>query len=63
MSFFQKLGSDTKLMWAGRGFRVCSGDFGEIGEEQGDMITDRNSNLGFTAFDSIHEIKINTESK
>ena len=27
------------------------------------MITDRNLNLGFTAYDSIYEIKINTESK
>ena len=37
-----------------------------IGEEQAwglDMITDRNPDLGFTAYDIIHGIKINIKSK
>ena len=32
-------------------------------EERKDMIADRNPDLGFTAYDSIHGIKINTKSK
>jgi len=52
-------------MWDGRGFRVCGGDLGKnknLGKNKGDMITDRKSDLGFTAVDSIHEIKINTKA-
>jgi len=32
-------------------------------EEKKDMIADSNPDLRFTTYDSIHEIKINTESK
>ena len=32
-------------------------------EEIKDLIADRNPDLGFTAYNSIHEIKINTQSK
>ena len=55
------------LTWDGGGFRICGGDFVElvekIREEKKYMIADRNPDLGFTAYDSIHGIKINTQSK
>jgi len=45
-------------MWDGGGFRVCGGILMKFGEKQWiwewDMIADRNSDLGFTTYDSIH---------
>jgi len=49
-----------------RGIGVCIGDLVELGmnkEEKKDMILDRNPDLGFTSYDSIHRIKINTKNK
>ena len=63
MDFFWKFvenknfDSDTKLMWDGGKFRVVVGiwwNWGRTKEEMKDMIADRNSDLGFTAYDSIH---------
>ena len=45
------------LMWDGGGFRVCGGMLVKLEktrEERKDMIADRNPDLGFTAYDSIH---------
>ena len=44
-------------MWNRGGFKICGGDFVELGKtkrEKKDMITDRNPNLGFTVYDLIH---------
>ena len=44
-------------MWDGGEFRVCGGDFVELGKNKRgkeDMIADRNKDLGFTAYDSIY---------
>ena len=51
-------------MWDGGGIKVCGGDFVKLGEnkKRKDMIANRNSNLGFTVYDSIHEIKINMKA-
>jgi len=38
-------------------------NWGRIREEKEDMIADRNLDFGFTAYDSIHEIKINIQSR
>jgi len=54
------------MMWDGGGFRVCGGDFVELGKNKRrkERYNRRaNPDLGFTAYDSIHEIKINTQSK
>ena len=51
-----------EVMWDGGDFRVCGRDlwtWGRTREEMKDMIADH----GFTTYDSIHRIKINTQSK
>jgi len=46
-------------MGDGVGFRVCVGNvWGRIREEKKDMITCHDPDLGFTVYDSIHEMKI-----
>ena len=51
-------------MWDVRGFRVYGGIMVELRKTRGkkDMIADRNPDLGFTAYNSIHGIKINTKA-
>jgi len=54
--------------WCGRegdlGFMVeILWNWGRTRKERKDLIADRNPDLGFTAYDSIHEIKINNKSK
>jgi len=44
----------------------CGGilwNWGRTREERKDMIMNRNPDLNFTAYDSIYEIKINTQNK
>jgi len=52
----RKFGSDTKMIWDGGGFRVCSRDFVKLGKNKRRKERyDRGSqpDLGFTACDSI----------
>jgi len=47
------LGFVVRILW----------NWGKTREERKDMTADRNPDPSFTAYDSIHEIKINTQSK
>jgi len=62
----RKFGSDTKLTRdRGRlGFVVgILWNWGRTREKRKDMITNRHPDFGFTAYDSIHRININIQSK
>ena len=50
-------------MWGGGDFKVCGGIVVELRKNTGlDMIMDHNPDLDFTAYDSIHGIKTNTQA-